>query len=264
MKENTKSPIVAMAMDSSNLGPGLSEKISVSVAVGSPEETEVLPGMTIDGIRITEENEFDSAGVITTLTPHQFRQIKVYSDKWNKICVDTKPADRPLVEDSFLKFYELSGYAVPEFHWVDCPKEGCKKAAQLGHEREDVTLDEIRARASDAAFGTFESYWVSMVDYSSNELPIKKNPFFDISVKITENTGAYWMFDRAVVICEKPLEVNMEDGQLHSPDGIRPAIEYRNGSKLYAHRGKLMMNLVQLQVERSLDAKVKEDLEKKL
>lgn len=205
-------------------------------------------------------NQFNSEGLIDKLLPEQEAKIPFYVDKWLKIGLDTSPCNRHEAERALRDAYNYlgkNGNAL-EFRWVDSPYAGAKMAAQEAKGDMNVTLQEIRDQASNASYGSFEAYWVSLYDFISNELPIKPNPLYDIVSRVTQNTGVYWTFEDLVIISERPVQISLQDNQLHSTDGL--AIKYKDGSGVFAYKGERKASFLEVKMaalKDELDAKEK-------
>lgn len=200
------------------------------------------------------KNQFNSEGLIDRLLPEQEAKIPFYVEKWLKIGLNTEPCNRVEAEKAFRDVYDYlnkNGSAL-EFRWVDSPYQGAKMAAQEAKGSMDVTVQEIRDQASQASYGSFEAYWVSLYDFISNELPIKPNPLYDITARITMHSGIYWTFEDLVIISERPVEIHIQDNRLHNVNGL--AIKYKDGSGLYAYKGERKESLLDVKLSALRDA----------
>ena len=70
--------------------------------------------------------------MLTKLTKTQEKKLSVYRDKWLKIGLDTKPADRKKAEKAAIAAYKVAGLEPPKiFIWMNSPLEGAFAAAYL-------------------------------------------------------------------------------------------------------------------------------------
>jgi len=131
-----------------------------------------------------------------------------------------------------------------EIFWQESPLTGAKLAAQMVHGRLDVTKEEIREQLNNASFGSFESYWVSMYAFITEQLPVEKDPLVPIVLRGIEEWGLYWTFEDAVVLTPKPKKISLKQDKLHCEDGM--ALEYHNGEGLYALDGEIKSSLMEI------------------
>jgi hypothetical protein len=144
----------------------------------------------------------------------------------------------------------------PKFYWEDSPFKGNKKAAQLLYSKDNPTEDEVREMTNHAQFGSFEAYWVSFYAFIGDNLPVEKDPLIDVMKELIKNVGVYWTFDEAVVATDKPVAIKLnKDGRLHNTEGM--ALEYKDGSGLYAIDGTIYGSLLELELERASNSKGK-------
>ena len=183
---------------------------------------------------------------IEKLTPAQESMIPKYLEEYLAIGLDTTPCDRVKAEQAVKDSYKFLNMQEPTFHWCDSPFEGAKLAAKLAKGSDDVTKAEIAAQADMASYGSFESYWVAFYAFISEQLPIEPTPLIEIAKNIVKNTGCYWTFADTVVMSDKPIRISMKDGSLSDPE--RKALEYKDGSGLYALNGSTYNTLAELKI----------------
>lgn len=192
---------------------------------------------------------------IKSLTPEQEAKIPEYLERFRKIGLSTDPTDRPKAEDAIRRSYAYFKLANPKIIWAESPFKGAELAAKLALGKEEVTKAEIADQASKASFGSFEACWVCFYSFVANELPVEHDGLINIVEDIIKECGAYWTFDDTVVLTDKPTEIKMKDGVLHSEDG--KALSYSDGTGIVAVNGTRYTSLL----EASLAAKM-EDAEK--
>lgn len=188
---------------------------------------------------------------ISSLTPEQEAKIPEYREMFRQIGLSTEPTDRAKAEAAILRSYQYlnkkdpeNWSSNPEFVWADSPYKGAILAAQFAKGDENVTLDEIRAQADNASFGSFDAYWVSTYSYIANELPVEVDELHEIVTDIVKECGVYWTFDDLVVMTPKPVKISMENEKLHAVDGM--ALQYENGEGIYAYKGDRKGSLMEV------------------
>lgn len=203
--------------------------------------------------------------VITSLTPEQEALLQIYYEKYLKIALSTNETNKQKIEQTFKDFYKQQKLEEPVIIWEDSPIKGAKKAAALKYHPagNSLPVDEVLKTlpvptqaqidelASQCSYGTFNAYWVSYYAFINDVLPVPKDPNIDTVKDITEEVGVYWMFKRAVVVTEKPIKICLKDSKLHSLDG--KALEYRDGSGLYAVEGKIGPSILAILADSKLE-----------
>ncbi|ALC19272.1 DUF6745 domain-containing protein [Streptomyces pristinaespiralis] len=86
----------------------------------------------------------------------------------------------------------------------------------------------IRGVLLDAVLGQHDAAWLAAFDGRSDRLTGL--------ARVAEHAGWWWPFEKAVVICERPLRLHRDEaGRLDNGDG--PALVFPDGFALYAWRG---------------------------
>jgi hypothetical protein len=170
------------------------------------------------------------------LTKEQEALIPEYVARFKEIGLSIEPADRLKAEAAFKKLYELQKLELEFIEWFDSPFEGQKRAAQHVKGDENVTDDEIRAMASSAAYGSFDSYWVAFYAMLSEQKIDPIDPVYDVLVELSKNCGVYWTLEGVVIATDKPTEIHIKDNTLHNPNGM--ALKYKNGDGVYVVDGR--------------------------
>lgn len=183
---------------------------------------------------------------INSLTKEQEDQIPVYLKRYEEIGLSTRPTDRVKAEAAITAAYTALGMAVPELVWRASPYAGAILAAQLHKGSMDVSKEEIADQATKASYGSFEAYWVSFYAYIGEQLPVEVDKMLRIVQDIVDECGVYWTFEDIVVLTDKPTKICMKDDMAHSEDG--KAIEYSDGSGLYAYRGVRYASLTEIKL----------------
>lgn len=190
--------------------------------------------------------------MITSITKEQEAKIPQYLEEYLAIGLSTTPCDRPRAEAAIRASYSYLKYDEPEFVWADSPYAGAKLAAQYAAGRKDVTPEEIAAQKEKASFGSFEAYWVSFYAFVAEQLPVQKDELIDIVKEIVKHCGVYWTFDGRVVCTEKPVAIHFKDKKLHNPNGL--ALEYKDGSGIFALYGKAYASLLEMTIQKEVEA----------
>lgn len=199
---------------------------------------------------------------IDKLTKAQEAKIPAYLDKYMKIGLSTERCDRPKAEDAIRRLYKQMEYGdIKKFYWLDNPLAGCELAAQfakkeaadlpddgkLAAQAFPVTRAELADQASKASYGSFEAYWVAFYDFVQSELPVPPHPLVNICKDIVLDCGVFWTFKEHVIITEKPKAIRVKDNKLHSKNDL-PAIEYYDGTCIYAKEGKVYSSLMEMKM----------------
>lgn len=189
-----------------------------------------------------------------------------YLDAYQAVALNTETCDRAKAEKAIIDLYAYYKKAAPKFYWVDSPHAGVRLAARFvkaqdGTSREDaekieITTQDIKSASSNVAFGQFEAYWLAFWAWDL-EVNGGDRSLFEARDAVARTCSSYWPFEGAVVMCDRPKAIHIQDGTLHREDG--PAIEYRDGCGTAAIKGKLYANLAQAMLEQ-----VKGDEEAKL
>lgn len=91
-----------------------------------------------------------------------------------------------------------------------------------------ATETEIRLTLLDAVLGQHDAAWLAGFDGRSDRL--------QGLVRVAAHAGWWWPYEKAVVICERPVELHRDEaGRLDRGDG--PALAFPDGFALYAWRG---------------------------
>ena len=195
--------------------------------------------------------------MIESLTQEQEKQIEVYTQKGLSVGNSTEPADFDRAEKAILELYKFCGFEHPEkVYRVDSPL-----AAQ--NLLKELTGEDIFHPTHGYGYGQHESFWIYYYNYFKEVLDIKYDAKAEeglrIMTEITESCGFYYMFDEALVICDRPEIISLNDDNLiHCEDG--PAIKYRDGLSVYAINGHTIPDWVIEQPELITVDKIKTEV----
>lgn len=190
--------------------------------------------------------------MIDSITKEQEAMIPTYLERYLAIGLSTEPCNHEKAEKAIKESYGYLKLQEPTFMWADSPFEGARLAAQLAKGDENVTNQEIFDQIRRASFGSFEAYWVSFYAFIAEQLPVKKDNLIDIVNDIVKNCGVYWTFEDIVVMTEKPVAIHMKDNKLHNPSGL--ALEYKDGTGVFAVEGKSYPSLLDMTIENEMTA----------
>lgn len=102
-------------------------------------------------------------------------------------------------------------------------------------ELKNKNMDDIlRKQMSCCIYGSLEGSWLSFYDVFSELIDEIKEKIEGL-IDLANNCGFVWTYEDVAVICDRPTQINLEDGRLHCPDG--PAIAYDDGFAVYAWKG---------------------------
>ena len=229
--------------------------------------------------------------MITELTKEQKELLPVYEKRSMDIglCTDQMTEDdRKRVSELMLKVYDAStgvnSMIAPDLPiirlFVKSPLSACKLIATIdknpnvlqgytGLESNDEFVENVLSQnegevASDSPFfsGNHETYWLQYGNYMNTELGVEfsQKENFDILLELSKLCG--WIYTRKyyAVVCERPSEVNLENGVIHNENG--PAIAYTDGYKLHALNGHVVPDYVIERPEEITVEKIKEERKK--
>lgn len=188
------------------------------------------------------------------LTKKQQAQVEVYKEKYRKIGLSTEPTNRALAEDAFARDDKFHGRPTRKVIWTQSPYTGIRIAAQLHLEKDNPTPREIAAQVDMASYGSFNAYWVAYHSFIAYELGDKKSELIDIVNDLIKEVGVYWAFEDTIVATDKPTRIEVDGTKLHSVTG--KAIEYADGTGLYAVNGQRVASLVEAALDGALTASV--------
>ncbi len=169
-------------------------------------------------------------GQVTELTEEQKAMIPVYRDKWIQIGLSCDRVNFEMAKANLIKAYECAGLKPPEkIVFAKGPREAIELAR-----KEDPKLS-----ASDVLnttmFGSQEAEWLSFYNYFEEQCGIQL-PILEGLMRLAYSSGWVTVFDTWACIQDRPLFIKFDDQQrLHCENG--PAIEYGDGTKVYARHG---------------------------
>jgi len=181
---------------------------------------------------------------IKELTPEQKAEMVVWRKRWFDIGSCCDPADKPKAEAAISKMYELIGQTAPKFIWCKSPLDANReihrysKGLPADHSLEGEDI-EIQGAYQ---WGQMDSYWISFYlfcrDVVGVEYSEKDSETLDLWSEIAQSCGWWWPYEGVCFVSDRPLAVHWEDDRdpprIHNPNG--PAVEYRDGFKVYAIR----------------------------
>lgn len=204
--------------------------------------------------------------LIDKLTPAQEAKIPEYRERFLKMGLDTKPANRPEAEKAIKDYYKLLKLAEPRIIWEQSPMAGARlaaKALKYTKGKTDfveselraigVTTEEVRDQAYKASYGSLEAYYVSFYSFVANELDVDKDPIVPIAERLCEHSGTYWIFEGLAIMTEKPCEIHYEGDKLHCLTG--PAIAFPDGEGVFCVNNEVKADLMEIALEAKLGTK---------
>lgn len=153
--------------------------------------------------------------MIKKLTKQQEEQVGKYHSEWLSHGTNTKPASRAKAEHAITEMYKFAEHKPPRFEWVASPLEaktkfGCESVWFVGQ---------------------MDSYWIAFYLYCRDVLGIKYEDKYsrvlDLHAIVAKSCGWWYPFEKAVVVCERPVECHMKNGVLHRDGGM--SVRYSDG-----------------------------------
>lgn len=184
--------------------------------------------------------------MIEQLSSEQEAQLEVYAKKGIQLGLDTGEFTVEEAENYAERLMGWLGHEYGRTIIADGPLDAWRTVCTLSVMGEDFDLDreisidkreEIQEVSKSFVWpyldGQFYSYYTAWVSYCREvlELDLPETWQVDDQVKF----GLVYPMERAVVISKKPVAINTVDGRLHKEGG--PAVEYRDGLKVYALNG---------------------------
>lgn len=187
--------------------------------------------------------------MIEQLTKEQEAQKEVYRDKWIRIGLDTRKADREKAEAGVRQVYEANDKKMPPVEWAESPVA----AIDLIQKKYSSATEKVEI-LNNFCYGQHDAGCLGFYDFFYHEVGLKKEcekmlPFIDMA----KYCGWFLLYDQVVCFAERPIEINLiandvkyrihdelpEEaivrGALHK-DGAG-AVVYRDGYTIWALNG---------------------------
>lgn len=149
---------------------------------------------------------------INKLIKEQENMIPVYFDEYYKATISTTPSNAEKLIPAFNDLCKYHKLKKPEIFRFSNPFDGAKFVAQSVKGSENVSQAEIKEAMGQAVYGSHESYWVSMYAFITEQLGVKDDGLVAVMKTIVQESGLFWVFEDAVVWCDKPSILNLKDG----------------------------------------------------
>lgn len=123
---------------------------------------------------------------------------------------------------------ELTGHSLSETPGAAAGGARTQHAQADPPTQERPSRTEVRLILLDAVLGQHDAAWLAAFDGRSERL--------EGLARVAANAGWWWPFEKAVVICERPVALHRDEaGRLDCGDG--PALAFPDGFGMYAWRG---------------------------
>ena len=172
---------------------------------------------------------------IEKLTQSQIDKMPEYVEKWLDIGLSTEPVDFPNAVKAVKLAYKCAGLDEPKyFYTTKGPTAAIEFIAGLFEEKNiKKTSADIFA---DMSFGSHDAAWLAFYDYMKNVADVKGIEKIQGLTELAKHTGWLSLYDDTVIFQDRPSKIMFdEDKRLHNEFG--PAIEYRDGTKIYSWHG---------------------------
>lgn len=196
---------------------------------------------------------------IESLTQSQLDLLPVQIRKWIKYGLDTSPLVPSDIKKACAKAYGFAKLKAPKFYlFASGPKEAMQfitAAPKINLTKEDferiskegdmALTEAIRAEINEnrledityfnaGIYGQHDAGYISYYDFFLQEFGIGKE--MEGLIELTKSAGWIWLFEDLVIVAEKPISLTMNgQNQLHNEK--KPALEYRDGTKIYCFNG---------------------------
>lgn len=164
---------------------------------------------------------------ITKLTLEQEQQIAVYRDRYFKLATSTKPIDIEAGKKAALRLAELGGVDNCEIEFVDNPEQGDSLRDSLRNPVWDSLIDSlcntVRGSLRDPLRNTDwytprDTGWLAYYSYAVEVLGVecsdKHCELLKCYTTIAENFTAIWILPGKIILCNKPTNVTVVDGNV--------------------------------------------------
>ena len=171
----------------------------------------------------------DSIKKIESLTAEQKALLPVHRAKYLKIGWSTEPADRPRAEKGMKALYRRMNLAEPEFVWLPSPLA----AVELIKKETGQT---VSLTGTD---GQLDSYWLAFYTFADLiGAQIKDDDRAQLYewADVIESCGPCYPYENVCIMTERPKTATFDDAELLHGDEA-PALEYRDGFKIFAQNG---------------------------
>lgn len=186
----------------------------------------------------------------TELTTEEKKLLDVYYQEAVQIIYDCSPANRAEAEAAIAKIYQKENRAVPEFVWVDSPKQA--KAEILKRSGEWFLTD---------LWGQHDIYWIQHYRYAEKigaKFSKEDSEYLDVWYQLAKSAMWWWPYDTHCFICERPEAIHVDDdAELHCENG--PALRFRDGVELYVINGHEVPKFVVMQPETITIEKIRDE-----
>ena len=173
---------------------------------------------------------------ITSLTPKQEQEKLEWRKRYFDIGWSTQPSDRARAERGMISLYKREGLKAPEFLWLDSPLAAARVIKESTGA--SVTLSGVD--------GQIDAYWLAFYTFCLH-IGAQADPD-DVTqlgewADIIESTGPCYPYTKICIMTERPIHVSYDEQGLLHGEGC-PALEYRDGYKLFVHHNVPVPELV--------------------
>jgi hypothetical protein len=173
------------------------------------------------------------ADEISELTPEQQELHDRLRDEYMEHGWSSEPSDRPAAEQAMIDIYSSLGKEPPKFVWFDSPHQALDTIYESTGQREDLSGFD---GGMDAPWVLFYKFLCHIIPNSDDLLDDTVRLQLDAYDRLVRSSGPCWPYQNYCLMSERPVRAERDDNQLlHSDDG--PALEYRDGTKIYAING---------------------------
>jgi len=167
---------------------------------------------------------------IDKLTPEQEAMIPMHLDKWLKIGLNTDAIDFAKAKKALALCYTTQNLKAPsKMYYAKGPHDAFKIYKSI---RPD---GDVNSFMNGNIFGSQDSSWISFYSYFNDVCGIDLSIINGL-VEYAKEGGWAWVDKDEAIIQERPMLIKFDDqNRLHCENG--PAIEYMDGTKVYAWHG---------------------------
>lgn len=163
------------------------------------------------------------------LTPQQELDLVEWRKKYFAIGWCTAPSDRPAAETAVAALYERLGKKCPPFVWFDSPIAAAKCIKESGGGNVTLSGDD----------GCIDAYLTALYTFGRH-IGVAYKPedakYIDHWDTLVASTGPCYPYTKVCLMTERPCIATYDERERLHGEGA-PAIEYRDGNKIFAVHG---------------------------
>ena len=183
--------------------------------------------------------------MLNKLTAAQKARLTEVRDRWVKIGLSTKRADRKLAEYSLAEVYRAGGLPAPRLIvWLESPLAGVLGTALLRFLLKSQVRSQVGSQVwsllyDNTCYGAHDAAWLGFYDYFGRVCGLTSVDKLHGLIQMAESCGWFWPHADVVVLTERHTTLHQDaQGRLHYDGGM--ACAYPDGWGLHSWHGVRM------------------------